>query len=484
MRLKREKLKVLLVDDDEDEYVLMKDMLEGTEFFDYEVTQLPNYEKATNELPKNNYDVYLIDFRLGSGLGTDLIKTSYDNGFRKPSILLTGQGSHAVDIAAMEAGAYDYINKEGLNPHILDRSIRYSIRQFSTTQAIEQERLRFINLFNNSTDGILIVDQYFKVRQLNKKASKIFGDIDTNNQYIYLSDLPFISEDFNELMLLLKNNKDINNFTINVTDINNRIRTLLLSSQYLSPSSFDEGGFMIVLNDITLRLQAERQSFQMEKLQTTEKMTRLLIHEIRNPLSTINMAVSQLAASQPDSEFYEEIVRKNTSHIDRLLKELLSYSSYKKPHLSTIDPVEPIEMAIANVKDKIRLSKVFIEALYSNDHLPIKGDTLQISIAITNILSNSLEALSENKVGDRRLTINTSQNPNQLIIEISDNGPGMTDDAKKLLFEPFYTGKKDGFGMGLANSYNIIETHGGTIEVESKPGFGAKFLIKLPTYIE
>src|SRR5687768_9549623 len=120
-------LNILLVDDDEEDYILTRDILSDIPQQKMKLHWIDNYDEARKEIPRNAYDVYLIDYRLGAESGLKLIKESLNDGCTKPLILLTGQGDLEIDQQAMKAGAADYMVKGNFNPFHLERSIRYSI---------------------------------------------------------------------------------------------------------------------------------------------------------------------------------------------------------------------------------------------------------------------------------------------------------------------------------------------------------------------
>lgn len=124
-----EQLHILLVDDDEDDYLITQDLLEDMGSSRYELEWVSSYEAALDKIARNNHDVYLIDFRLGRHSGLELLRWAVAEGVSAPLILLTGQGDHRVDLEAMEAGAADYLVKGEINAHLLERAIRYAVER-------------------------------------------------------------------------------------------------------------------------------------------------------------------------------------------------------------------------------------------------------------------------------------------------------------------------------------------------------------------
>ena len=129
MNMVMERLNVLLIDDDNDDYLITRDLLADIEGSRYELDWESDYESASEQIARGVHDVYLIDYRLGERTGLDLLKEVVAKGCRGPIILLTGQGYHELDVEAMNAGAMDYLSKSQIDPILLDRSIRYSIQR-------------------------------------------------------------------------------------------------------------------------------------------------------------------------------------------------------------------------------------------------------------------------------------------------------------------------------------------------------------------
>lgn len=123
------KIRVLLVEDDEDDYVLTTSLLDEIKTDEFEPVWAKTYEEALDAISANCFDVCLFDYRLGAHNGLELLRAARDGGYNCPSILLTGQGDHEVDIKAMKAGASDYLVKGQITPANLERSIRYAIQQ-------------------------------------------------------------------------------------------------------------------------------------------------------------------------------------------------------------------------------------------------------------------------------------------------------------------------------------------------------------------
>ena len=136
-------IKVLLVEDDEDDFIITRDLLAEIRSREFVLDWAKTYEKGLELMVLNRHDVCLVDYRLGAHNGVELLRAAIERGCQSPVILLTTSGHQTVDVEAMEAGASDYLVKGDLEPVSLERSIRYAIQRTraASLAAFEQARL-------------------------------------------------------------------------------------------------------------------------------------------------------------------------------------------------------------------------------------------------------------------------------------------------------------------------------------------------------
>src|SRR5579859_3227756 len=135
--------RVLLVEDDEDDFILTRELLSEVQGKRFALDWAKSFSEGLKQMCLNQHDVVLLDYRLGAHNGVELLTSSLERGCQAPIILLTGSGQHQVDLEAMQAGASDYLVKTQLQPHSLERSIRYAIqrKRAAALAAFEQARL-------------------------------------------------------------------------------------------------------------------------------------------------------------------------------------------------------------------------------------------------------------------------------------------------------------------------------------------------------
>ncbi|MGZ3900520.1 MAG: two-component system sensor histidine kinase NtrB, partial [Bacteroidia bacterium] len=196
------------------------------------------------------------------------------------------------------------------------------------------------------------------------------------------------------------------------------------------------------------------------------------------PLTNINLSVEQLEELITEEQFviYFDIIKRNSKRINDLVTELLENS---KPMELKKCPT-PLEAILQNTvdlaKDRADLKNIKLITDFDLANKNILADESKLSIAFLNIIINAIEAVDKNS-GVIRVV--SSCNDQKCTIEIEDNGPGIPKDHVKKIFDPYFTSKPNGMGLGLAATQNIITTHNGTIDIESEENKGTKFKIEL-----
>jgi signal transduction histidine kinase len=234
-----------------------------------------------------------------------------------------------------------------------------------------------------------------------------------------------------------------------------------------------------IIHDISKLRKAEKAILQSEKLAATGRLVRTLAHEVRNPLNNIILSVEQMKAEGVEEtvQFYSDIVLRNSSRINSLITALLSSSRPADISMKKVDARLLVDAVLSRAADSMLLKGVACDkSLPPNDTL-ISADADKLLIALFNIVINGIEAVPEN-LG--RLTITLTSDAQHAIFRIADNGSGIGDDNITRLFEPYFTQKRNGLGLGLPASFNIVQAHKGRIEVSSEPNSGAVFSVYIP----
>ena len=175
MKNSLEKIRVLLVDDDEEDYILTKYLFDDFKDKRYCLEWTDDGAKALAAMRSGEYDLYFVDYRMGEYNGLEILREAVSAGCTSPIILMTGQGDAEVDLQAMEAGAADYLVKGGIEAQLLERIIRYSLRQARVLEKLQSSESKFRSVIQSASDAIFLVDADGIVRLWNKAAENIFG---------------------------------------------------------------------------------------------------------------------------------------------------------------------------------------------------------------------------------------------------------------------------------------------------------------------
>jgi signal transduction histidine kinase len=221
-----------------------------------------------------------------------------------------------------------------------------------------------------------------------------------------------------------------------------------------------------------------RELKSMEKFTSTGRIARTIAHEVRNPLTNITLATEQLqeASQNSDSSMLLDMINRNAVRINQLVSDLLNATKAIELNIKKANINKILDDTLALAADRIDLGGVKVEKHYAKDIREVMVDEKIIKVAFLNIIVNAIEAMEKDK---GRLMLSTKSGNGKCIIEIEDNGSGMDDDTLQKLFEPYFTSKSNGNGLGLTNCQNIILSHHGKIEVKSTPGKGTIFTITL-----
>jgi len=233
---------------------------------------------------------------------------------------------------------------------------------------------------------------------------------------------------------------------------------------------------VIELNNLNKELEELK---SIEKLAITGRIARAIAHEVRNPLTNIGLATDQLQSQIPVEEENAtliEMINRNVKRINQLITDLLNSSKFAELNYQNVPVNEILDKALELAMDRIVLKKISVEKSYAKNLCIVSVDEEKIKIAFLNIIVNAVEAMHDEK---GILKIKTEEKNKKCIITISDNGIGMDRETMSKLFEPYFTNKLKGNGLGLTHTQNIILNHKASVEVKSEIGKGTSFVISL-----
>lgn len=207
--------------------------------------------------------------------------------------------------------------------------------------------------------------------------------------------------------------------------------------------------------------------FHADKLVTVGELAAGAAHEIRNPLAAIRSTVQYLQKDLPsDKQNLVTGIIEEVDRIDKIIKGLLSFSKTSELHVESLDLQDVLEQTLSLLDSELKKRSIEVVKEYHLADPCIYGDGAQLKQVFLNILLNSIQAME--KIGEIRITTALASNRQGFVtILFSDTGPGIPDSVLPRVFDPFYTTKENGTGIGLSISYGIISRHGGEIEIRS-----------------
>jgi two-component system NtrC family sensor kinase len=241
----------------------------------------------------------------------------------------------------------------------------------------------------------------------------------------------------------------------------------------------------------TQQLKAAHQKLlQSDRLASLGQLSASVAHEINNPVSgVLNLSMLMQRMLKEDGippnrldEFRKYLgqVVNETARVGRIVSDLLSFSRRSKPQRAPADLNRIVRATLSVAQHKLKLSNIAVQTDLREDLPAVPCDQSQIQQVVLNLLLNAAEATQQK--AERRVAVRTSLEGGSVALIISDNGEGIPPENLAKIFNPFFTTKSEGkgVGLGLAVSYGIIEAHGGEIEVKSEVGNGTTFTVTLP----
>jgi PAS domain S-box-containing protein len=349
------------------------------------------------------------------------------------------------------------------NYFLLDQSYR---RMQSMTETI----------FDRMSGAVLAFDARQKIIAVNDAFAELFG-FDKN---VIGSDLKRLHEKIPiDLADVEKSTGGSGGSEREFTSLDGERRHLLVSVSSLPEEA--GGGGVVLIHDITEQKMLEAENRRRERLSEMGDLAAGVAHEIRNPLNSIGIAAQRLHREfkpRDDTAEYENLSKNILNETNRLNEILTRFLALARSHVRDADIVnltEVMEKTVAGMRHEAEERGIGIE-LALPDQFAARGNGEKYQQVFVNILKNSIEAIGQ----DGKIEVTGIEEDGTNVITVDDSGPGFPDEALAKIFQPYYTTKTDGSGLGLALSYRIITDYGGKLTAENKPEGGARIQISLP----
>lgn len=375
-------------------------------------------------------------------------------------------------------------------PIIVDSKIlgAYGIIKDITTEQENIENISYLNKMNqlileSVEDGILGIDCNLNVFMWNDAVERMTGykkEDFTENQ---LKEL-LKNFDMTDVVLLKKGflkNSQLTKDTIirrSGATFYRKDGTPFLCEYTITPIVSEGGvvGSVLTFRDITEKKKSEEMLMKSEKLSAVGQLAAGIAHEIRNPLTSLKGFLQLIEINKGGKKEYYDIMRTEFGRIEQILNELLILSKPQTKEKVVVELHSLLNNTILLLNTQAIIKNIEIISHYPDETIRVRCIEHQIKQVFINIIKNAIEAMDEGG----KITVSLEQDDVWAIVRISDEGCGIPEKELKRLGNPFYTTKENGTGLGLMVTYQIIEEHGGKIEIESEIDVGTTFSIYLP----
>jgi PAS domain S-box-containing protein len=342
------------------------------------------------------------------------------------------------------------------------------------------------NIIESVNVGILVVDFDGRVTTWNSSLEEVFGiarerALRRSIDEIFDTDLiETIQNVIGREGWAIRDTRHIYKYNASTED--GRPLTLNIS---LAPFEAARGvitGTLVVIENVTERAQLEQQLLEREKLSSIGLLAAGVAHEVNTPLAGISsyaqMLLQQVQENDPKRKLLEKI-HLQTLRASGIVNNLLNFSRTGDAQFREVDINRVLEDTLQLLEPQLRGAKFKITCNYGEHLQPAYGSATKLQQVFMNLILNARDAMPNGG----RLTVHTRAVDTSLVIDFRDTGVGIAPENIARIYDPFFTTKEvgQGTGLGLALSYGIVQEHNGRIFVESRPGEGAHFTIKLPT---
>ena len=353
---------------------------------------------------------------------------------------------------------------------------------------LEEEHSDMMLIFDSLIEGIVAMNSDDDIIFCNKAACALLG-ISLSETYEGTNIKDFIkNEEILDLIYQMKKKKD----RINQEDFlfNQEEQQYLNFTLQPLVNEYKIVGNILIIKDITLEREVSSSEKYLTNMQNFKALTGGLAHEIKNPLGSLSIHIQLLQQEIKDLECSstqrEDIsLSLNTinGEIIRLNKIVTDFLNSVRPQKAVLLPVnfhEYLNRVIDFIKPELESKNIKVEYEYTDLQLTVAIDENLFRQIIINLIENSIAAIIEANRDEGKIILSTSEKGGYLIFEIKDNGIGISQENKEKIFEPYFTTKSYGSGLGLMIVYKIIKEHMGDIKVASMEGVGTAFSMILP----
>ncbi len=490
-------LRILLVEDDPDDFILVRDALRGLDGSRMSLEWVEDAEEALEAMASGRHDVCLLDYRLGAYTGLELMAEARQRGAQLPVILLTGHSDTEVDRQAQKAGAVDFLVKAQMTPVLLERSIRYSVQHARTLEALRRSRASFRALIERLPDGICVI-QDSRIIYVNPALITLLG---------CASPTELLEREVREVVARFFHAEE-RQWVLTALAVTpgeegrepfREVRLLRASGESFPaelarfPVVFEgQPCMMFIARDLTERKRMQAQLMLTDRMASLGMVAGMVAHDINNPLSYVlanlhileGEVLPRLGVTAAEREEVQALVADAQLGAGRAREIVQQFRIFSRGEKETLREVlelhrvidTSLRLAGNEIRHRARLVRDF------GDPIRVEVNEAELGQVLLNLLVNAAQAIPEGHVESNEIRVVTRLRGAEAVIEVRDTGVGIPVDKLEQVFEPFFTTKPSGVGTGLGLSIcrSLITGMKGRLELESEVGRGSIFRIILP----
>jgi len=453
----------------------------------YDIVQAFDGKEALELFKSKCPDVVMLDVMMPRFNGMEVLKQIKATSPDTLVVMMTAHGSEETAVEAMKLGADDYLTKPVSYKEVLAlietllENNRTRLENLRLKEKIHETEAYLAHLIDNVNEAIISTDDSGNIKSFNIAAQRLWH-IDERAMLGKSISLLFKKGTQNgyveNVLTLTKEEGRYSGEFVFVRDEESEFPGYL-STSVIKGAKGKKDGVVAVIRDLTNEKRLREQLIESAKLASLGKVVDGIAHEIRNPLISMGGFARRLEkafSEESEQRKYLQIILNDVGRLERMVKDIEAYVNFTNLHEPDFECVDLMAI-VDDVLNNFDLKSEGITVNMSGENLPrVFADAGHLRELFFNLFENGIEAMADGG----ELKILMEREDNVLSVKISDTGCGIPQSDLKDIYDPFYTSKMSGAGIGLAKVYMIIEEHHGHIDVESEEGKGTSIIMKLP----